>query len=76
MPSLHPVHGGTDSLPDPHYDFSSNANPLGPCPWALAAVRSADVTRYPDPAYTELRTVLACASSDDSRSDCRGRRRE
>lgn len=59
MPSLHPVHGGTDSLPDPHYDFSSNANPLGPCPWALAAVRSADVTRYPDPTYTELRTVLA-----------------
>jgi histidinol-phosphate aminotransferase len=59
MPSLHPVHGGTDSIPDPRYDFSSNANPLGPCPSVLAAVRNADVTRYPDPLYTELRATLA-----------------
>jgi histidinol-phosphate aminotransferase len=59
MPSLHPVHGGTDSTPDPRYDFSSNANPLGPCPSVLAAVRNADVTRYPDPLYTELRATLA-----------------
>jgi histidinol-phosphate aminotransferase len=59
MPSLHPVHGGTDSMPDPRYDFSSNANPLGPCPSVLAAVRNADVTRYPDPEYTQLRAALA-----------------
>ena len=46
-------------MPDPRYDFSSNANPLGPCPSVLAAVRRADVTRYPDPAYTQLRATLA-----------------
>jgi len=59
MPRLDPVHGGTDSMPEPRYDFSSNANPLGPCPSVLAAVRSADVTRYPDPLYTNVRTILA-----------------
>jgi histidinol-phosphate aminotransferase len=59
MASLDPVHGGTDSLSEPRYDFSSNANALGPCPWVLSAVRSADVTRYPDPLYTELRSKLA-----------------
>ena len=59
MASLDPVHGGTDSLPEPRYDFSSNSNALGPCPWVLSAVRSADVTRYPDPQYTELRAKLA-----------------
>ena len=59
MPSLHPVHGGTDSLPEPRYDFSSNANPLGPCPSVLAVLRNADVTRYPDPQYTQLRETLA-----------------
>ena len=59
MPKLEPVHGGTDSMPEPRYDFSSNANPLGPCPSVLAAVRSADVTRYPDPRYATLRATLA-----------------
>jgi histidinol-phosphate aminotransferase len=59
MPSLQPVHGGTDSLPDPRYDFSSNANPLGPCPPVLAALRSTDFTRYPDPLYRRLREMLA-----------------
>jgi histidinol-phosphate aminotransferase len=59
MPNLDPVHGGTDSMPDPRYDFSSNANPLGPCPSVLAAVRGADVTRYPDPLYSKLRATLA-----------------
>ena len=59
MPSPHSVHGGTDSLPDPRYDFSTNANPLGPCPAVLAQVRNADVTRYPDPLYTGLREALA-----------------
>jgi histidinol-phosphate aminotransferase len=59
MPDPHSVHGGTDSLPDPRYDFSTNANPLGPCPTVLARVRNADVTRYPDPLYTRLREALA-----------------
>jgi histidinol-phosphate aminotransferase len=59
MPSLHAVHGGTDSMPDPRYDFSSNANSLGPCPAVLAALRNADVTRYPDPLYMQLRHTLA-----------------
>jgi histidinol-phosphate aminotransferase len=59
MARLYPQHGGTDSMPDPRYDFSSNANPLGPCPSVLAAVRSADVTRYPDPMYAQLRATLA-----------------
>jgi len=59
MPRLDPVHGGTDSMPEPRYDFSSNANPLGPCPSVLTAVRSADVTRYPDPMYARLREILA-----------------
>jgi len=59
MASLYPLHGGTDAMPDPLYDFSSNANPLGPCPSVLAAVRGADVTRYPDPTYTQLRATLA-----------------
>lgn len=56
---LQPVHGGTDSALEPRYDFSSNANPLGPCPAVLEAVRSADVTRYPDPLYARLRASLA-----------------
>src|SRR6202041_2740428 len=59
MASLRPMHGGTDSLPEPRFDFSSNANPLGPCPSVLAAVRNADVTRYPDPEYPHLRAALA-----------------
>jgi histidinol-phosphate aminotransferase len=59
MANLAPVHGGTDSLPEPRYDFSSNANALGPCPTVLAAIRRADVSRYPDPSYTRLRQRLA-----------------
>jgi histidinol-phosphate aminotransferase len=58
-PELHPVHGGTDSAAQPRYDFSSNANPLGPCPAVLEEVRRADVTSYPDPFYTRLRESLA-----------------
>lgn len=59
MPGIRPSHGGTDSLPEPRYDFSSNANPAGPCPSVLAAVRNADLTRYPDPLYASLRGTLA-----------------
>ncbi len=59
MPAIKPCHGGTDSMPEPRYDFSSNANPAGPCPSVLAAVRTADVSRYPDPLYAQLRGKLA-----------------
>lgn len=47
-------------MPEPRYDFSSNANPLGPCPPVLAALRNTDYTRYPDPLYAGLRETLAC----------------
>lgn len=53
------LHGGTDALGRPRWDFSSNANACGPCPAALAAVQQADAAHYPDPAYTRLRAALA-----------------
>lgn len=59
MAKFLPEHGGTDAGPEPLYDFSTNANPLGPCPFVHAAARAADLTRYPDPAYTHLRRTLA-----------------
>jgi histidinol-phosphate aminotransferase len=54
-----PLHGGTDSGPEPRWDFSTNANALGPCLSVLRAVRDADLSRYPDPLYARLRAVLA-----------------
>ena len=59
MTSLRRVHGGPDAAGPARWDFSTNANACGPCPTALAAVRQADPTRYPDPTYTELRQCLA-----------------
>lgn len=53
-----PLHGGPDASGIPAHDFSTNSNACGPCPVALAAVRQADATRYPDPAYTALREGL------------------
>lgn len=53
-----PLHGGPDVLGVPLHDFSTNANACGPCPIALEAVRTADASRYPDPAYTALRAAL------------------
>ncbi len=63
------VHGGLPAEelralgldPDAILDFSVNTNPFGPSPRALAAVREADVTRYPDPAATQLRASLSDA---------------
>lgn len=52
------VHGGPGPTGPARWDFSTNANACGPCPVALAAVQTADPTRYPDPSYTALRTVL------------------
>jgi histidinol-phosphate aminotransferase len=52
-------HGGPDHAGAACHDFSTNANACGPCPQALAAVQGADATRYPDPASTQLRALLA-----------------
>jgi len=54
-----PAHGGTDAGPPPRFDFSTNANALGPSPVAVAALRAADPAAYPDPGYTGLRAALA-----------------
>lgn len=53
------VHGSTDSLPDPAFDFSSNGNGLGPDPFLVRALREVDATRYPDPGYAALCRDLA-----------------
>ena len=50
-----PVHGGLD-VP---WDFSTNANCLGPCPAALEALRNVDAARYPDSRYPALIDKLA-----------------
>lgn len=42
---LTPIHGAPDSGPEPRYDFSTNANALGPNPVALAYLRRADPSR-------------------------------
>lgn len=59
MADLLPIHGGTDAGPQPLWDFSTNANALGPCPAVLREVQAADLSRYPDPRYTALRALLA-----------------
>lgn len=53
------VHGGSDAQGAPRWDFSTNANACGPCPAVAAALREADIGRYPDPGYQVLRGALA-----------------
>lgn len=53
------AHGGTDALGASKWDFSTNINTVGACPQTKYALATADVTPYPDPNYTELRTALA-----------------
>lgn len=53
------VHGGTDVRGPAPWDFSTCSNAAGPCPEALAAVRAADPTRYPDPSGAAVRQALA-----------------
>ncbi|MGM9489097.1 aminotransferase class I/II-fold pyridoxal phosphate-dependent enzyme [Ideonella sp. YS5] len=53
------THGGPDARGVARWDFSTNANAAGPCPLALEALRRADPSRYPDPAYHRLREQLA-----------------
>lgn len=57
------VHGGADALGAARFDFSTNSNACGPCPTALAAVQQADASRYPDAAYSVLRSALAAFHS-------------
>ena len=57
------IHGGPDALGVPRWDFSTNANAVGPCPMALTAVQRADPQHYPDPGYTALRCALAAFHS-------------
>jgi histidinol-phosphate aminotransferase len=53
------IHGGPDRHGAARHDFSTNSNACAPCPAALAAVRQADASRYPDPGYSALRRQLA-----------------
>ena len=53
------IHGGPDNHGVPRYDFSTNSNACGPCPQALLAINSADLTTYPDSSYAALRAQLA-----------------
>ncbi|MBE9030206.1 histidinol-phosphate aminotransferase family protein [filamentous cyanobacterium LEGE 11480] len=56
---LQPIHGSTDSGTPPKYDFSSNANALGPNPTVLKALKAVDPTHYPDPFYTKLHQEIS-----------------
>lgn len=53
------AHGGTDAMGAAQWDFSTNSNAAGPCPYTLEALQVADATRYPDPTYQRLREQLA-----------------
>jgi len=53
------LHGGPDHQGAARHDFSTCANPLGPCPLVVEALAGLDVSRYPDPASTALRERLA-----------------
>jgi histidinol-phosphate aminotransferase len=53
------IHGSTDAGTPPKFDFSSNANALGPNPIILETLQKVDPTHYPDPNYTALHTELA-----------------
>lgn len=52
-------HGGPDRHGPVRWDFSTNANAAGPCPFVVEAIAEADATRYPDPSYAALRDRLA-----------------
>ena len=50
------VHGG--DAPAGVIDFSTGVSPLPPPPALLAAIRAADVTRYPHPTALPLRQAI------------------
>ncbi len=53
------IHGGRDALGAVPFDFSTNSNACGPCPFALVAIQQSDASQYPDGSYTALRSQLA-----------------
>lgn len=53
------VHGGPDALGAAPWDFSTNSNAAGPCPYTVETLARADATRYPDPSYQAVREQLA-----------------
>lgn len=53
------IHGGPDGGPTIRYDFSTNANPIGPAPFISQVLQHADREHYPDPDYQALRNQLA-----------------
>lgn len=64
--SMERIHGGPDANGTARFDFSTNSNACGPCPFALQALQSADPSHYPDPEYTELRRALAAFHGVDA----------
>ena len=52
-------HGGPDARGAARHDFSTCANPLGPCPLVVERLGRTDVGRYPDPMSSALRERLA-----------------
>jgi histidinol-phosphate aminotransferase len=64
------AHGGLDPAelqqleisPADLTDFSVNSNPFGPAPGVLAAIRSVDISAYPDRNCSALREALAQAN--------------
>ncbi|QFP76995.1 histidinol-phosphate transaminase [Deinococcus sp. AJ005] len=64
MPELPPLlpripHGGPTSAAFTGLDFSVNADPYGPNPALVQALREADHAHYPDPTYRAVRERLA-----------------
>ena len=53
------VHGGPGSDGPASFDFSTTANARGPHAATRAALNRADHSRYPDPAYRDLRARIA-----------------
>lgn len=62
------IHGGPDALGVPLHDFSTNSNARGPSPVAMAAVKAANPSHYPDASYMHLKRLLARFHEVD---DCR-----
>ncbi len=60
------IHGGPDEHGVSLHDFSTNSNACGPCPQALLAINSADLTTYPDSSYAALRAQLAAFHGVDA----------
>ncbi|WP_102127210.1 pyridoxal phosphate-dependent aminotransferase [Deinococcus planocerae] len=60
LPPLLPraPHGGPTSRTFAGLDFSVNANPYGPNPVLVEAIRGADHAHYPDPSYADVRARL------------------